>query len=236
MNLSPSATASVVLALIVAAMVLNSVYVFALRWNINATAFLAQIQKLIMANNIDRAIKLCNAEPRALLPRAVKALLTRANRPYSLYLAQEEALLELRTITHTHRSLGVVSLIFGLVVLGLLELILQTGLEGQVLDTVKWSGIATAGMLLLGWLNQVRLVRHMTHIEMALTRTRNLLYARSNYKPPQYEPIEMTDEEIAQWRRSMDYVEGEAVKVGPGTAADLHDGMVNKTNGVLPPL
>lgn len=50
------------------------------RANINATAFMAQVQKLIMANNIDRAIKLCNAEPHAALPRVVKAGLTRANR------------------------------------------------------------------------------------------------------------------------------------------------------------
>lgn len=50
------------------------------RANINATAFMAQIQKPIMANNIDRAIKLCNAEPHAALPRVVKAGLTRANR------------------------------------------------------------------------------------------------------------------------------------------------------------
>jgi hypothetical protein len=49
------------------------------RANINSTAFMAQIQKLIMANNIDRAIKLCNAEPHAVLPRVVKAGLTRAN-------------------------------------------------------------------------------------------------------------------------------------------------------------
>jgi biopolymer transport protein ExbB/TolQ len=41
---------------------------------------MAQIQKPIMANNIDRAIKLCNAEPHAALPRVVKAGLTRANR------------------------------------------------------------------------------------------------------------------------------------------------------------
>ena len=50
------------------------------RANINSTAFVAQIQKLIMANNIDRAIKLCNAEPSAALPRVIKAGLTRANR------------------------------------------------------------------------------------------------------------------------------------------------------------
>ncbi len=49
------------------------------RANINSTAFMAQVQKMIMANNIDRAIKLCNAEPHAILPRVVKAGLARAN-------------------------------------------------------------------------------------------------------------------------------------------------------------
>ena len=50
------------------------------RYNINATAFMAQIHKLVMANNIDRAIKLCNGAPTALLPRVIKAGLTRANK------------------------------------------------------------------------------------------------------------------------------------------------------------
>ncbi|MFT4702435.1 MAG: biopolymer transport protein ExbB [Bradymonadia bacterium] len=50
------------------------------KYNINATAFMAQIQKLVMAGNIDRAIKLCNAAPSAALPRVVKAGLTRANK------------------------------------------------------------------------------------------------------------------------------------------------------------
>jgi biopolymer transport protein ExbB/TolQ len=50
------------------------------RASINAIAFMGRIQKLIMANNIDRAIKLCNSEPSAALPRVIKAGLTRANR------------------------------------------------------------------------------------------------------------------------------------------------------------
>ncbi len=50
------------------------------RYNINAPQFWAQIQKLVMANNIDRAIKLCNAAPAAALPRVLKAGLMRANK------------------------------------------------------------------------------------------------------------------------------------------------------------
>src|SRR5690606_38758525 len=55
------------------------VFIF-FKYNINAHAFMAQIQKLVMANNIDRAIKLCNAAPSAALPRVIKAGLTRANK------------------------------------------------------------------------------------------------------------------------------------------------------------
>ena len=50
------------------------------KFNINATQFWAQIQKLVMANNIDRAIKLCNAAPSAALPRVLKAGLMKANK------------------------------------------------------------------------------------------------------------------------------------------------------------
>ena len=65
------------------------------RYNINATAFMAQIQKLVMANNIDRAIKLCNAAANAALPRVIKAGLTRANKSeIEVSNAIEEATLE----------------------------------------------------------------------------------------------------------------------------------------------
>ena len=37
------------------------------RFNINGQQFFNQIQKLVMANNIDRAIKLCNAADKAAL-------------------------------------------------------------------------------------------------------------------------------------------------------------------------
>jgi len=49
------------------------------RFNINGGQFFNQIQKLVMANNIDRAIKLCNAADKAALARVIKAGLTRAN-------------------------------------------------------------------------------------------------------------------------------------------------------------
>jgi len=66
-----------------------------IRYNINGASFMAQIQKLVMANNIDRAIKLCNAESSAALTRVLKAGLTRANRgEKEIENAVEEATLE----------------------------------------------------------------------------------------------------------------------------------------------
>ena len=65
------------------------------KYNINANAFMAQIQKLVMANSIDKAIKLCNAAPSAALARVIKAGLTRANKgAEEVQNALEEATLE----------------------------------------------------------------------------------------------------------------------------------------------
>lgn len=77
------------------AIAVERMYYVMFRANINGTAFMAQVQKLIMANNIDRAIKLCNAEPNAALPRVLKAGLTRANRSeVEIQNAVDEAVLE----------------------------------------------------------------------------------------------------------------------------------------------
>jgi biopolymer transport protein ExbB len=67
----------------------------AFRFNINGHAFMAQVQKLIMSNNIDRAIKLCNSAPNAALARVIKAGLTRCNRGQrEIARALEESVME----------------------------------------------------------------------------------------------------------------------------------------------
>jgi biopolymer transport protein ExbB len=97
------------------------------RYNINATAFMAQIQKLVMANNIDRAIKLCNAAPNAALPKVIKAGLTRANKgEVEIQNAVEEATLEviphiqkrtpaLQGVANVSTLLGLLGTIIGLI-------------------------------------------------------------------------------------------------------------------------
>ena len=97
------------------------------KYNINAGAFMAQIQKLVMANNIDRAIKLCNAAPSAALAKVIKAGLTRANKgPEEIQNAVEEATLEivpivtkrtniLQQVANIATLLGLLGTIIGLI-------------------------------------------------------------------------------------------------------------------------
>ena len=98
------------------------------KYNINGKACMAQIQKLVMANNIDRAIKLCNAAPNAALARIVKAGLTRANKgEIEIQNAVEEASLEviplLQKRTAALGGLGGLATLLGLLgtVMGLIE-------------------------------------------------------------------------------------------------------------------
>lgn len=103
------------------------VFIF-FRYNINAHAFMSQIQKLVMANNIDRAIKLCNAAPNAALPRVIKAGLTRANKgEIEIQNAIEEASLEVVPLvmkrTATLAALANIATLLGLLgtIVGLID-------------------------------------------------------------------------------------------------------------------
>ena len=48
--------------------------------NLNGGRFMSQVEKLVVSDNIDKAVKLCNAAPKAALARVLRAGLTRANR------------------------------------------------------------------------------------------------------------------------------------------------------------
>ena len=96
--------------------------------NVNAPPFMAQIQKLVLANNIDRAIKLCNAEPTAALPRVIKAALTRAKKgEIEIAQALEEAsvsvLRDLQKRTPVLPNIANMSTLLGLLgtIIGLIE-------------------------------------------------------------------------------------------------------------------
>lgn len=97
------------------------------KFNINGHAFMSQVQKLVMASNIDRAIKLCNAAPSAALPHVIKAGLVKANRSdLEITNALEEATLEilpkvqrrtpqLQAIANVATLMGLLGTIWGLI-------------------------------------------------------------------------------------------------------------------------
>lgn len=51
-----------------------------LHYNIDGTSFMFEVQKYVLANDVDGAIRLCNGAGRAALPRVIKAGLQRASR------------------------------------------------------------------------------------------------------------------------------------------------------------
>jgi biopolymer transport protein ExbB/TolQ len=173
-------------------------YYIMFRANINGTAFMAQIQKLIMANNIDRAIKLCNAEPNAALPRVLKAGLTRANRSeVEIQNAVDEAVLEvfpqlnkrtnyLAMIANVATLTGLLGTIQGLIIA--FEAVAHASAETK--QTLLAAGISTAmfttaaGLivaiptLVLHSIIATRTVKIMDDVDQFALKTVNLLSAR----------------------------------------------------------
>jgi biopolymer transport protein ExbB len=168
------------------------------RANINGTAFMAQVQKLIMANNIDRAIKLCNAEPNASLPRVLKAGLTRANRSETeIQNAVDESVLEvfpqlnkrtafLPMLANVATLTGLLGTIQGLILA--FEAVAHASAETK--QTLLAAGISTAmfttasGLvvaiptLVLHSVVQSRTTKIMDDIDQFALKTVNLLGAR----------------------------------------------------------
>lgn len=169
------------------------------RANIDGTAFMAQVQKLIMANNIDRAIKLCNAEPNRALPRVLKAGLTRANQKGSdVQNAVEETVLEvypqLNKRTGYLPMLANVATLIGL--LGTIQGLIQAfeavaHASAETKGALLAAGISTAmfttaaglivaiPLLVLHSIVQARTVKIMDEVDQYSLKTINLLGARN---------------------------------------------------------
>jgi biopolymer transport protein ExbB len=66
--------------IIAIAVIIDRVIAVFFQLNLNGQRFMAQVEKLVVSDNIDKAVKLCNAAPKAALARVLRAGLTRANR------------------------------------------------------------------------------------------------------------------------------------------------------------
>jgi len=187
-----------VCAIFALAITFERLYYIIFRANINGTAFMAQVQKLIMANNIDRAIKLCNAEPNAALPKVLKAGLTRANRSeQEIQNAVDESILEvfpklnkrtpfLPMLANVATLTGLLGTIQGLILA--FEAVAHASAETK--QALLASGISTAmfttagglvvaiPILILHSIVQSRTVKIQDEIDQFALKTVNLLSAR----------------------------------------------------------
>lgn len=62
------------------AVVIDRLIAVFFQYNLNGDRFMSQVEKLVVSDNIDKAVKLCNAAPKAAVARVLRAGLTRANR------------------------------------------------------------------------------------------------------------------------------------------------------------
>jgi len=129
----------VVLAIAVA-MIVERVITLGFKLNLNARPFMEQIQKLIAAGNLDKAIKLTDAAPNASLAKVVRAGLAQGNRgPEEVSKALEEEVLH-QTPAITRRIAPLWSFANVATLVGLIGTI--TGL----ITTFRSLGVATPEM------------------------------------------------------------------------------------------
>ncbi len=139
-------------ALVGATIAVERAFFIFLRAAVHGQVFMAAVQRQVLDGNVDGAIRLCNAEPAAALPRVAKSALLRADRPDpEIRDAIEEASLEV--YPEVNRRLGYLPMIANVsTLLGLLGtiqgLILAFHAVGEATaearSTALSSGIAVA--------------------------------------------------------------------------------------------
>jgi biopolymer transport protein ExbB len=165
---------------------------------VNGEEFMAQIRKLVQAGNIDRAIKLCEAEPLPLL-QIVKAGLTQVNRGEEAIIAQMDERMS-EVVPQLEKRIGVlwalanIATLIGLLgtISGLIKsfaavafaepsqksALLSRGISEAMYNTALGLGIAVLcmffHMVLHGWAKRIKhdLERTQMKLENLLTLKR----------------------------------------------------------------
>lgn len=202
---------NVVVSISTIAVITERTYRLYFQYNIHGRSFLEQAEKLILANNIDRAIKLCNSVPNALLPKVVKSGLLAAHKGRAaVSAALEEALLEYSPLiqkrVQTMWSLANIGTLIGLIgtIIGLIGAFKAVSLatpeqktalltEGiaEALNNTAF-GLSIAVTNIIGHLFLSSQSKGMTEdIDLAAVRMENLLSSR---------PFTVSDEEKAAAR------------------------------------
>ncbi len=117
----------VIMGIMVAAITVERWMRIQFQYGVNSRAFMAKLKKYILSDNIDRAISLCNSRSEALLPKVLKAGLTRAkDTPEDIQNAIDEATLEvlpklearalyLPTLANLATLMGLLGTVIGLI-------------------------------------------------------------------------------------------------------------------------
>lgn len=180
------------------AIIIERVYRLYFHYNIHGRSFLEQAEKLILANNLDRAIKLCNSVPNAILPRVVKAGLLAAHKGRgAVAAALEESLLEntplIQKRVQTLWSLANIATLVGLIgtIVGLIgafaavglatpeqkTALLTKGISEAMNNTAFGLGIAVSNIMAHLFING-QAKRMIDDMELAAVRMENLLSSR----------------------------------------------------------
>lgn len=116
-----------VVSVIALGVTIDRVYFLFFKYRLDGDTFMPQIKSLVMSNQIDRAIKVCNAVPDAPLARVIKSALARANKGETeIRNAIEETILEvmpsvqrrmswLSSLSSLSTLLGLLGTIMGLI-------------------------------------------------------------------------------------------------------------------------
>lgn len=169
------------------------------KYNINGRGFLEQVEKLILANNLERAIKQCNQAPDAILPKVIKSGLLAAHKGRAaITQALEESMLAWLPMIHVRVQtlwslaniatlVGLIGTIFGLIkafqAIGLATpeqktMILTMGIAEAMYNTAF--GLSIAVTNIIGHMFLHGQAKHMSEdIELASVRMENLLSSRT---------------------------------------------------------
>jgi biopolymer transport protein ExbB/TolQ len=174
---------NLIVSAIVVTMIIERAYFQLDRYRVNSKEFFAQIKKLVVAGNIDRAIKLCDAGDYPIL-QLVKAGLTQASKgPDDIDAALSEKLSELKPAVEkriaTLWSLANIATLVGLIgtVSGLIKTfasIAAPGLSAAVKQQMLSNGIAEA-MYNTAFGLAIAVLCMIAHV-LLHTRSKNILH------------------------------------------------------------
>jgi hypothetical protein len=222
--------------------IIGIIVVFAtVRTQVDPILFTSKIQKLVLSNHVDKAIKLCNSKPHAMFPNAVKPLLIRANRPHELHLFFEEGLFHIEKMGRISRGTWVHRLV-GLI--GTLSLTVSVYVLGTDYDSTLIGIFLGVYVLLTSVLYALFILvdTHIVESKLCLVKIRNQLYARSNIVPASHTPrpeSALSAEQLAAWKASLEALNEEyhrTRKVDPGKSPQTEYDKQAQPDGVLPPL